>query len=164
MTNNGEKEKEEKEEDDYRDLAEPYAVFMIRGESVDPDEITAVLGISPTRCKKRGDPLGKKGRTWSIGLWNISSADLVESGNLEHHILWLLRQLEPVKEHLICFTSRDGVEVSFKVVFNLFVHEWDAHISSSLMKRIIDLNAHFKISIYYLEDLNERLNGEKPWN
>jgi len=74
-----------------------------------------------------------------------------------------LERLEPVKDKVANFVLQEGVDASIKIVINLFVHEWDGHVSSSLMKRITDLNVHFKISIYYLEDLNERMSGEKPW-
>ncbi len=150
------------EKNDLRNLARPYVKFTLQGEPVDPDVITEALGVLPARRINKGDPDGKKGHKWAIGLWSISTRDIVESGDLEKHILWILEQLEPVKDKLARFVLQEGVDASFKIVFNLFVHEWDDHISSTLMKRITDLNVHFKISIYYLEDLNERLSGEKP--
>lgn len=100
----------------------------------------------------------------AIGLWSLSSRDMVESDNLEEHIIWILDRLEPVKDKLAHFILQEGVDASIKIVFNLFVHEWDDHISHTLLKRITDLNVCFKISIYYLEDLHERMSGEKPWN
>lgn len=142
----------------------PYVKFILQGEPVDPDLITEALGVLPARRFKKGDPYGKKGNKWSIGLWSISSRDMVESSDVEKHIIWILERLEPVKDKLAQFDLQEGVDASFKIVINLFVHEWDGHIKSSLMKRITDLNVDFKISVYYLEDLNERLSGEKPWN
>lgn len=157
-------EDEMNENKDLKNLAYPYVKFIFKGESVDPDLITETLGILPDRRFRKGDPYGKKGRTRPIGLWSISSSDRVESNNLEQHIVWILEKLEPVQEKLAGFILQDGVDAFFKVVFNLFVHEWDDQIGSQLLKRITELNVHFQISIYYLEDLNERLRGEKPWN
>jgi hypothetical protein len=152
------------ENNDLRILARPYVKFILQGEPVDPDLITEALGVSPARRFKKGDTYGKKGNKWTIGFWSISSRDMVESSDLENHIVWILERLEPVKDKLTYFVLQEGVDASIKIVFNLFVHEWDGHVSANLMKRITDLNAHFKISIYYLEDLNERMSGEKPWN
>ena len=152
------------EDNDLKDLARPYVKFIFQGESVDPELITDALEILPSRRFKKGDTYGKKGNKWTIGFWSISSRDIVESGDLENHIVWVLERLEPVKDKVANFVLQEGVDASIKIVINLFVHEWDGHVSSSLMKRITDLNVHFKISIYYLEDLNERMSGEKPWH
>lgn len=149
---------------DLKTLAKPYVKFILQGEPVDPDLITEALGVLPSRRFKKGDPYGKKENKWPIGFWSISSRDIVESGDLENHIVWILERLEPVKDKVANFVSQEGVDASIKIVINLFVHEWDGHVSSTLMKRITDLNVHFKLSIYYLEDLNERISGEKPWH
>lgn len=154
------KDEDQNEDKDLKNLARPYVKFILQGEPVDPDQITEVLGVLPARRFKKGDSYGKKGNKRPIGLWSISSRDIVESGDLQKHIVWILDLLEPVKDKLANFVSQEGIDASFKVVFNLFIHEWDDVISSTFIKRISDLNVHFKISIYYLEDLNERMSGQ----
>jgi hypothetical protein len=141
----------------------PYAWFFIKGEVIDPDELTEILGITPNYKYRKGDHYGlEKDRTQTIGFWSISSRKIIQSDNIESHMDWILIQLESVKKQLDQFVFQDGVETRLTIVFNLYVHEWSALVNSNLLKRISDLNLRLGISIYYLEDFDERLNRENP--
>lgn len=143
-------------------FCKPYVKFYIQGEPVDPDQVTKILGILPSRKINKGDSDGKKGRTWSKGFWGISSNEIVQSDDLESHLEWVLGQLEPIKETLCQIITQDGVEAVLRVVFNIWSHDWDEQISPNMMRRITELKVMFGISFYYLGDLNEYLYGENP--
>lgn len=83
--------------------------FRIIGEDLDPEYITAFLGMKPDYSHKKGDAskrVNSSGKTvigpsHKTGIWSINS-ELPETSSLEEHISWLLEKLalagEKVKE------------------------------------------------------------------
>lgn len=72
------------------------AALRIWGDSLDPDEISRLLGASPTTCERKGDRLvGKNARYKGVaktGGWRLVVADC-NSGNLDAQIKELFAQL-----------------------------------------------------------------------
>jgi hypothetical protein len=58
---------------------------------VDPDEITALLGIMPTKQRR---VVNAKGECID-GHWSLSFEHAVRSNSLVPHLVWLLDQIEP---------------------------------------------------------------------
>lgn len=136
-----------------------YIRFFIKGKDIDPDEITQLLGITPAYKYKRGDLHGENNQmVRKQGLWSITSAEKIESSDLQLHIEWLLTQLEPVKSPLSSIVSRPDIYAEISCIFNLFTIEWDDRLEPNLLERIAALNIMFGISIYYLNNLENRLN------
>lgn len=78
-----------------------HATFRLMGDALRPDEISAALGLEPTRAmaKDQEIPVGRKGKTTrrqGIGVWLLDSADVVDSTSLERHLVHLLEAIEPV--------------------------------------------------------------------
>ena len=139
-----------------------YIRFFIRGENIDPDEISHILGIIPSYKYKRGDLHGKNNQmVRKKGLWSITSDEKVASSDLQLHIDWLLALLEPVKNQLNSITSTPGVYAEISCVFNLFSIEWASHLEPSQLDRIAALNIKLGISIYCLDNLENRLNNNQ---
>lgn len=70
--------------------ARALATLRFAGETLDPDELTAILGIEPTLKYRRGEayqpgPRSPK-RTEPVGCWFLSTKGMVRSHELEHHL------------------------------------------------------------------------------
>jgi len=85
-----------------------YSVsFRISDDSLDPHEITEMLGVTPCIAHRKGESntsTTKKGRTieyspFSTGLWSLNSK-LDAILDLNHHLESLLSILHPLKESL----------------------------------------------------------------
>jgi hypothetical protein len=138
-----------------------YIRFFIKGEDIDPDEISNRVGIIPAYKYKSGDLHGKNNQmVRKIGLWSITSSGMVNSSDLQLHIEWLLDILEPVKNQLNSIISKPDVYAEISCIFNLFSIEWDSRLEPSLLDRIAALNIKFRISIYCLDNLDSRLNDD----
>lgn len=139
-----------------------YIRFFIRGENIDPDEISHILGIIPSYKYKRGDLHGKNNQmVRKKGLWSITSDEKVDLSDLQVHIDWLLDLLEPVKNQLNSINSMPGVYTEISCIFNLFSIEWDSRLEPNQLDRIAALNIKFGISIYCLDNLENRLNNDQ---
>lgn len=136
-----------------------YVRFFIRGKDIDPDEITKILGITPSYKFKPGDRHGENNQfIRKQGLWSITSGGQVQSTDLELHIEWVLSQLEDVKSQLESILSNNDVHAQISCVFNLFTLEWDDRLKPEMLRRIADLNILFGVSVYCLNELSDRLN------
>lgn len=73
------------------------ASFRLFHSELDPEHVTDVFGISPTRSHRRGDQrTGKSGRVYSpytTGAWILSSEDEIRSLDANDHIVWVLGKL-----------------------------------------------------------------------
>jgi hypothetical protein len=70
-------------------------------DTADPQEITAILGITPTSSWRRGDSHGtKRVATYPTSGWFLSSEHAVTSHDSLHHIEWLLAAIEPRRAEL----------------------------------------------------------------
>jgi hypothetical protein len=148
-----------KEEDEFSN--DIYVWFFIRGINIDPNEITYLLGITPSYRFMRGDRHGENGQMIrKHGFWSITSNGKVQSSDLYLHIEWILAQLEPVKSQLNSIISNNDVHAQISCVFHLFTLEWDDQLMPDILERIAALNVLFGISIYCLKDLDSKLNND----
>lgn len=142
-----------------------YIRFFIRGNDIDPDEISHILGILPEYKYKRGDLHGKNNQmVRKKGLWSISSSEKVVSPDLQLHIEWLLALLEPLKRQLESVISTKDVYAEITCIFNLFSIEWDSRLEPSILDRIADLHIQLGISIYCLDNLDNRLKNDNKFS
>jgi len=147
---------------DETDFNSVYVRLFIRGEYLNPIEVTTLLGIQPSYSYQRGDRYGKDhDKVRKLGLWSISSESFVESSELQVHLEWLLTQLEPLKDRLISITSKADIYAQISCVFSLFNVEWDEQIRPQILKRVAELNILFGISIYNLNNLEESLGSKR---
>jgi hypothetical protein len=77
--------------------ASEIITLRIFGDSLVPDEVTALMGVEPTRAHAKGDRhMGKDGREYAkrrIGMWQLRAAETSES--FESRVLNLLARLPP---------------------------------------------------------------------
>jgi hypothetical protein len=74
------------------------ASLTILGEEVQPDEITRLLGVAPTRTHLRGEPRSLHGKiaklVWKDSLW-LLTCPLTDDRDPAEHLIWLLDSVEP---------------------------------------------------------------------
>ncbi len=84
---------------DYETCEKTYATLRIYSSDIDPDEVTARLGIEPSEVQRQGELRGC-GRFIRVNAWFLSSKDNVNSTDLNEHLEWLLDQVLPHEEAL----------------------------------------------------------------
>jgi len=69
--------------------------IYLRGDDLRPDEVSRVLGITPSRCQRKGELSGEsKSVVAKIGLWSISAQ--TESRVISDHLDELFSRLQHV--------------------------------------------------------------------
>lgn len=80
------------------ELSETHASLRFFGDDLDPDEITRLLGKSPTKAERKGDVIRRDGAvpdlTLRQGSWRLDAHSVVP-GNLDAQIAELLRGSSP---------------------------------------------------------------------
>src|SRR5438128_12524038 len=89
--------------DDHPTCSATYATLRVVGRH--PDEVTAALGLKPTRGFVRGKPWQTPSGRLSRGparehVWLLGSEHRVDSRNVLTHVEWLLAQVEASGEAL----------------------------------------------------------------
>lgn len=117
------------------------AFLSIYHKGLDPNEVTKLLGVSPTHTQ---DP-----KNGSFGEWNLSTLHNLESDYYGHHIEWLLDKISGSKQGIQQLNER-GIEVILycklfaRGLQTLFVLETDQ------MSRMSDLGLLFQCELLCL--------------
>jgi Domain of unknown function (DUF4279) len=76
-----------------------FVTLRFAGDDLDPDEISAVLPVKPTRAHRKGEEFfagpragNLRGRT---GMWSLATDKLVSSENLQDHLPFAQKLLSP---------------------------------------------------------------------
>jgi hypothetical protein len=125
-----------------------FASFTITGKSLDPEEVSAALSLSPYRAFKAGDKKGTGDDRWSHGLWSISTEGVVEADDLEAHIAWLLHQLEPEKSELVNVLTEERVKARILCFFEMEKMNDGVEFSAALINRLAALDLPVALDIY----------------
>jgi uncharacterized protein DUF4279 len=71
------------------DAISAFATLRFAGDRLDPDQISHILNIKPTKSIKKGEKAGKG------GLWYLSTDKFIPGNDLTHHLTFLLSILLP---------------------------------------------------------------------
>jgi hypothetical protein len=79
-----------------------FATLRFAGNALDPEEISRILGISPTHAYRKGESFSSGPRTPRVvsrtGVWYLSTDRVVSSPTLADHLQYLVRILVPEPE------------------------------------------------------------------
>ncbi|NUS59813.1 MAG: DUF4279 domain-containing protein [Lysobacter sp.] len=76
---------------DYPPCSYTHVWLRVLHEALDPDDVTQLLGLQPTRIVRVGDRVHEKStRTRTNAVWLLESSDAVESRDSRAHFDWLL--------------------------------------------------------------------------
>jgi hypothetical protein len=135
---------------------EIYVDYYIRGFDFDPDKITELTGVEPTKVSRVGSPVSWASRIKSgvipkikVNQWKIKS-NLDPLTDLDTQVRVLIQNLQPGWAEFVKLGSQYGG------VFSCVV--WDYSDSrpaicfdNDIIKVVAELNAGIQVSVYSLE-------------
>lgn len=83
-------------------LPRVYASLRLKGDRLDPDKVSRVLGLEPTLAYRKGDVYRRQGDREARGrtnLWLYTTRGQIDSAELEEHLKLLLLRMEGNQEH-----------------------------------------------------------------
>ena len=132
---------------DYGTCAYTHAWLRIMHEMVDPDAVTAVLGVAPTDVQRRGEPEERKPGSRSKGGWFLSTMGLVDSRDARHHLDWIVEKIAGKKTAFEQLHAR-GYMVDICVRWDSLSGHGGPTISPDQMKALSDLEIELWFDIY----------------
>ena len=124
-----------------------YATFMLRGKELDPQLVSELLGMTPTRSFKRGDQRTEE-KKWPHGFWGLTSDERIQSTDLALHIEWVINQLEPVRQKLVEIMSDKQIDAEISCLWMLSTSHDGLSVSAVLLERIASLGLKLNLDIY----------------
>ena len=122
------------------------ASFRIAGDALRPDQVTAILGLEPTRS-------GVKGERHSSGHGSVSRTSfwllkcpLSDSSPLSKHLEWLLDMFEPKFTSISSIT--EGATIMFLCGFSSGNGQGGFTLDARTLQRIARLGVALSIDLY----------------
>jgi len=132
--------------------SEISASFLLSGDQLDPNEVTAATGIEPTASHRAGDVITYPRRTLraAAGRWWVESS-LPLSASLDAHVKELLNHLEPAWPALIALGEVYKAELSC-LVRSYGGDRPPIGFDSQMVRRCAELSADIDVDLYIFDD------------
>jgi hypothetical protein len=125
-----------------------YVAYVLRG-ALDPDEITATVGVEPTRTWREGDPAGFKGRSrFRDSGWEVQSRS-DETTYVEDHVHAVFEVLRPGWQELAELGRRYDAYLDCA----LYIYETGAPalvLEADDVAALAELNCGISVDLYCL--------------
>src|SRR5512142_2768441 len=125
-----------------------YTVELrIVGESLDPEDVTRTIGITPTQVRRKGEPRGE-GSTWTKTTWALDV--LPPSGStwnsLEDGLTALVSRVKPFQSQIQSYSPANELYVWC----GHFTSDFDGgpRLSPNILKSLGDLGAQLFLDTY----------------
>lgn len=121
--------------------------LIINSDLLEPDAITARIGIQPTRTNTKGEPrTPKSSLLWETNHWIFEPQKDVPD-ELEHKLSFLLDQLENAATSISNLSEE--CDISINIIYKGY-QEWMGgwHLNRQIMSRILSLDADIDLDIY----------------
>ncbi|WP_334840512.1 DUF4279 domain-containing protein [Nostoc sp.] len=128
--------------------SEISASFTLTRFDSDPEEITTILGILPTKTWKIGDVIGKGILRRKQNGWILES-QLEKTVDLESHIKDVLARLQPSWEKLVEICPQYYTEIS-GVIYCYDPKSPAIHFNNEIIKSAFELNTEIDVDYYFL--------------
>ncbi len=130
-------------------LTNEYSIEVtLTGESFDPDNATAILGLAPAKTGRKGEPKreGQTDAVWDAHFWSheINSRDDVNQCR-DHHISCLVDQIAP---HVESLQSAGMERIYFYYTLSSSIGLLNIKLNPETMKRLADIGADLYISCF----------------
>ena len=122
------------------------ASLSISGDSLQPDNITLSLGLTPTRTGVKGERSSSRNSVARRTSFWIFTCPLSDSLPLAEHLAWLLDQLEP-KVDLVRSIAEDW-RVTIFCGFSSENGQGAATFDPRLLQRLANLGIPFVLDLY----------------
>lgn len=134
--------------------------FAIWHEELNPDSISQDLGILPTTSHRKGDAFGKNALHYRrTACWGISSQGIVESWDVDSHMMWLVEQMRGKVEKIRWFHAQ-GYEIAVRICWVDRGGTGGPSLSAESIKELAALGASLNVD-WYEADLADRFSESK---
>ncbi len=131
------------------------ASLRVSGNALQPDEISSLLNLKPTKAHLRGEPRSSKSKlAWNNSLWMLQSP-LSDECEPVQHLEWLLNSLEPKAGIIKGIANRFHVE--FFCGFSSESGQGGFTLDAQLLQRIASLGIAFSLDLYPPESAAEAI-------
>ena len=94
-------------DEDYGTCSYTHAWLRVMSDDLNPNEITHIMGVSPTETQRKGEPwTGRGSQTYKKSGWWISTQGILTSRDARHHFDWILERIRGKKEAFRVLHSR----------------------------------------------------------
>ena len=124
-----------------------YVDLILRGNGLNPGEVTRALALEPNMSFRRGDWRNETDR-WKTNLWSISSKGRVHSNDLSSHLEWLINQIEPMKVNFLEITGQDDIEAEISCFWILPTDHEYLSLTNELIRKTAELRLKIGIDVY----------------
>jgi Domain of unknown function (DUF4279) len=131
--------------------------YSIEGFEFDPEEITLITGIEPSKVTRAGESVSweSKIRTGSVpkvkfNLWELKS-DLDSLTEVNEQVSGLIQQLKPSWSEFVKLGDRYGGMFTC-VIWDYSDTRPAIYFDQTTVKAIAELNAEIQVSVYALEE------------
>ena len=133
-------------QDDYPTCGATYASLCIYHDDLDPDNVTARLGISPSETRRKGETR-RSGHVIPVGGWFISSKGHVESRDVRRHIAWILDQIAESEDELQQLQN-EGCDMQVFCYWLSASGHGGPELNHEIMRRLVSLRLDIEFDVY----------------
>jgi len=125
-------------------------LFELRGSELEPEKITALLGIIPTKTWRVNDLVHPKAgvRRKSNG-WSLKS-QLDQSADLDEHIKSIFEELQPSWQSLVEICKQYDAMISCTVYRYKLTPS--IYFDKDIVRKTAELNAQIDVDLYFLPE------------
>jgi hypothetical protein len=124
---------------------ESSATLAVYGENLEPQDVTALLGVEPTRAFRKGDKQGPRSPAMPHGAWFLEVRGIAPAGP-DTQLEILLSKLRAPGSVWRELNDRYTVQVRFAVHFEGWNKGFE--LNKNLTSRLADLGAGLTFDIY----------------
>ncbi|WBA44381.1 DUF4279 domain-containing protein [Hymenobacter canadensis] len=140
-----------------------YVYFALKGDTFDPAEVTARLGVVPTRTWQKGDPTTYGNRQWQYSGWQLSTAIGTEPLDIDRLVTEIVGQLHDRTEAIVSVKEQFGLESVLEIILYIDVNEEASTPALGHDLQTIDFLYHTRtitdVDIYRYDSGNEDYLG-----
>jgi Domain of unknown function (DUF4279) len=132
--------------DDYPTCKVTHATLRIYGDQLQPDELSIQLGLTPSKCQKKGQITQARSIS-PVGGWFLSSQGQVESRDVQRHIVWILDQIND-RQAFLKDLQDQGYEMDIFCFWVSAHGHGGPELSHEIMQRLSSMRLKVGFDIY----------------
>lgn len=138
--------------DSFYPQSEINIEFSIKGENVNPVDITKIIGISPSRSYSRGDQIKNKPMFRDHSLWEIETGFQL-SFDINNQLKPMIDMLNNKKDLIKKLTIQYDVVISFIIVINFINQDKPAiYLSKEVISFLNEIGADIQFDYYFYNE------------
>ena len=123
-----------------------HATFRLSGDKLHPEEVERALGLRGDFGAAKNEmrpvgPVAKRMVRQPTGVWYVTTKDKLASTSIERHLVYLLDQIEPVREKLVQLVDQRSVTADFYCYWVSATGQGGPALGAETLGRIAGLSA-----------------------